>query len=406
MAATLSSLNVALQRVWEQTDPEEQIYQGSPFLEKVQRTKRFTVGETARVPLHVSRNGGYTALPAGGGNLNAAGNQGYAKAEYNYTNHHQPIAIQGDAIDGTSGNSNSIVDAVDSEVQGALTDIKRQLNRQLFMNGDALIALCRTSNTNDVDLNISPTHAYSGVHALSRGWIFVNQLVDVGSTSAETSAVDGGTVTALDIPNVAFTSSTGAVTGDATTTYVSHKDSRSGTTSYEANGLRNIVSATSTLGGLAPATQPAWASTVDTSATLTLSALLNARTTIYQKSGEEPDFILTSPARAASLYQQFQQQVRFSSDESIKAGNVGAPRYLGMEIWQHPDCQDTDAYVGQFKHFFIVALAKPYWQNKITGGEILYHIQGTDSYGAKLTYRMNLAVNRRNTLVRYSSLTG
>ena len=403
MAATLSSLNVALERVWTDKTLQEQLYQGVPFLEKIEKLTSYSVGENARVPLHVTRNGGYTALPAGGGTLNTAGNQGLAKAEYNWTNHHYQIQIQGDAIDGTKG-SNAIVEAADIEIKGALTDLRRQLNRQLFMKGDALIAQCRTSATNDVDLNTSETAEYSGVHALTRGWIYVNQQVDVGTTADEVAIVDGSTVTAVDTSNTAFTSSSGNVAGEGTTHYVSAKNSRSGTTSYEMNGLRNLVSA-SDFAGITVSSTPSWSATVNsTDTTLTLAALLNARTTIYQNSGEEPDFFLTSPARAASLYQQFQQQIRYSGD-NISVGNIGAPKYLGMELWQHPDCQDTDAYVGQWRSLFIVSAGKPAWQNKVTGGQILEWVQGTDQYGAKLSYRLNLGARRRNTLLRFSALT-
>src|SRR5262245_37743469 len=126
MAATLQSLNVALQRVWTQKTLEEQLYQETPFLDQLKRTARSTVVETARAPLHFSRNGGYTTRPDGGGTLNEAGNQGLAKAEFNYTNHHQPIAVQGDSIDGTKGDSNAIVESADVEIKGALTDMNRQ----------------------------------------------------------------------------------------------------------------------------------------------------------------------------------------------------------------------------------------------------------------------------------------
>ncbi len=57
----------------------------------------------------------------------------------------------------------------------------------------------------------------------------------------------------------------------------------------------------------------------------------------------------------------------------------------------------------QKEHLFIVAIDKPYWQNKVTGGEILSWIQGTDSYGSKVTYRINLATNRRNAHYRFSA---
>ncbi len=394
MAATLTTLNPALQRIWTQQNLEDQIYQDTPFLSKIEKTKRYSIGELARVPLHTSRNGGYTAFPDGGGTLNTAGNQGLGKAEYTYTHHHVPIAIQGDVIDQTSSNSLSIANAVDVEVKGALTDLKRNLQRQLFLNGDALIARCKTSDTNDVDLN------YSGVEAITRGWIYVGQPVDVGTTGAETAIVDGSLVTAVAADQ--FTVAAGNQAGEGTTHYVSHKDARSATTSYEMNGLRNIVSTTATLGGLAPASASYWvaAGNDTTSQSLTIDLMLQQDQAIHQKTGKKANFVLTGLKQERKFYNLLQQQVRFGNDNSIGAGNQEGPTWNGMQIISDPDCPDGDMYFGQLEHLFLVAIDKPYWQSKITGGDTLVWSQGTDSYVGKISYRLQLATNRRQAFSR------
>lgn len=394
MAATLTTLNAALKRIYPQEKLEEQLYQETPFLSKVQRTSRYTVGETARVPLHVSRNGGYTALPQGGGTLNTAGQQGLDKAEYTYTHHHVPVAIQGDVLDQTSSSALSVANAVTLEVDGALTDLKRNLQRELFLNGDALIARAVASSTNDVDLN------YSGTEAITRGWIYNGMLFDLGTTANEVAIVDGGTVTAVGTS--AFTSSTGPVTTEGTTHYVSHKDSRAATASREMNGLRNLVSTTADFGGLSVASQPVWkAANVDTtSQALTVSLMLQQDQAIQQRTGQRADFILTGLKQERKFYEQLQQQVRFGSDGSISAGDSQPASWNGKQVIADPDCWDEDMYFGQMKHIFIVAIDKPYWQNKVTGGDILTWAQGTDSYVAKITYRINLATNRRNAFAR------
>jgi hypothetical protein len=399
MAATLTAYNAALKRIYPHERLEEQIYQDTPFLSKIEKTDRYSIGEVARVPLHVSRNGGYTPLPDGGGTLNTAGNQGLNKAEYTYTHHHQPVAIQGDVLDQTSGNALSVANVLTTEVDGALTDLKRNLQRQLFLNGDALIARGIASSTNDVDLN------YSGTEAIARGWIYKNMQFDLGTTANEVSVVDGGTVTAVGTS--AFTSDSGNVTAEGTTSYVSHKNARSGTTSYEMNGLRNIVSTTATLGGLAPASESTWkAANVDTtSQALTISLMLQQDQNIHQKTGSKADFLLTGLKQNRKFYEQLQQQVRFNSDSSIAAGKQDAPSWNGMSIFVDPDCPDGDMYFGQLKHLFLVAIDKPYWQNKHTGGDILTWSQGTDSYVAKITYRLNLATDRRNAFARLGYTT-
>lgn len=400
MAATRSSLEVALDRVWTQRRFEEQLYEENRFLDKLKKTNRYTIGEVARVPLHVSRNGGFTSLPPGGGNLNAAGNQGYNKAEFPYTNHHQQVAIQGDVIDSTKGNGNAIVEAADEEIMRALNDMNRQLTRMSYLDGSGLIAQCRTSDSNNVDLNTT-----SGKIAIERGWFFVGQPVDVGTKAAETAIVDNSLITAIDETKVAFTVAAGNVTTEGTTHYVSQANARSGETSYEMNGLRNVISETATLGGLAPATEAQWKSTVNTTTTtLTINALLEAQQKIRQKRGKTPNFFLTGLKQHRKFYELLEQQVRFSSDSGLTAGNDESSKWGEMEIFTDPDCPDEDLYMGHFDHLFIVALAAPYWQNAITGGEKLSWIQGTDAYGGKVSYRMNIGTNRRNDMYRFSAL--
>lgn len=402
MAATLTAYNDALKRIWTQEQLEEQIYQDTPLLSKIEKLTRHKVGEVARVPLHVSRNGGYTALPSGGGNLNTAGNQGISKAQYNYTNHHYQIAIQGDAIDGTSSNALSVAEVIDTEVKGAATDLKRQLQRQLFLNGDALIAQCRASDSNNVDLNTT-----SGRNAIDRGWLFVGQPVDVGTTGTEDSIVNGSTITAVDSSLYAFTVAAGNITTETTSEYVSQKDARDGTTSYEMNGLQNLVDTGSDFAGLTVAGEPTWAAAGEdsTSQALTLSLMLQQDQKIHQKTGSKADFVVTGLKQERKFYELLQQQVRYSSDSGLNAGNQENVKWKGMEFICDPDCQDEYMYFGKLKHLFIVAIDKPYWQNKITGGNILDWVQGTDAYGAKLSYRLNLATNRRNAFTKLSALT-
>lgn len=399
MAATLTAWNDALKRVYTSDSLVEQLYQENPFLDKINKQTRYQPGETARVVIHTQRGGGFTVLPDGGGTLNTAGNQGIAKAEYDMTHQHMPIAIQGDVIDSASTNAQTVADVEEAHVSGALNDLRKQLTRQLFGNGDALIVVCRTSDSNNVDLN-----ATTGAQVLKRGWLHVGAQVDVGSTGTETSVLDGETITAIDRTNVAFDNSGSNVTTDSTSTYVSMKNSRSGTTSYEANGLRNIVSASSTLGGLTVAAEDQWAAAnVDTtSQALTISLILQQIQEVAQRGGKA-DFILTGLKQQRKLYEQLQQQVRFDGDKGLMAG--ATPSWNGVEIHAHPDCWDEDLYVGVFKHLFPVATAKPAWQNSVTGGNILTWAQGTDSYVAKLSYRFNLACDRRNVFARLGGLT-
>lgn len=400
MAGTLESLEPTLERVYAPKAVVEQLYQENRFWEKVRKNTRYEIGEEARVVLHDRRNGGFTNVAPGGGTLNEAGQQGFRKAKYLYKNHHQQVAIQGEAIDGTNGSASAIVEAVDVEIQGAVNDMNRQLTRQSYWDGSALIAQCRASSSNNVDLNVT-----TGPIPIERGWLFEGQPVILGTKASQESIQASTLITSIDEANVAFTVAAGNITTEGTTTFVSQAKSRVGEVSNEMNGLRNIVG-TGELGGLASTTSPVWKSTVNSETTvLTISALLQAQQKIRQKQGKSPNFFLTGLKQQRKFYELLEQQVRFNSDGGLNAGSDESATWNGMEIFGDPDCPDEDLYLGHFEHLFLVAMKDPYWQNKITGGNMLAWSQGTDAYVGKLTFRANLATNRRNDMYRFSALT-
>lgn len=400
MAATESSLEAALDVIWTKRRFVEQLFEENRFWDKLQKTDKYTQGKEAKVPLHVSRNGGFTSLPSGGGNLNAAGNQGYDEANFKLTHHHQQVALQGDILDISEDKAGSIVTAADEEISRALNDMNRQFTRMSYGDGSALIAQCRTSNTNNVDLNTT-----SGRIAIERGWIYEGQQVDVGTKAEEAVIVNGSEVTKVDDTNWAFTVAAGNVTTEGTTHYVSNKNGRSGETSFEMNGVRNVISETLGLGGLTPTEQRQWKATVNTTTTtLTIAALLTAQRKIRQRRGKSPTFLNTGLLQQQKFYELLEQQVQFGSDKGLEAGNDESVRWNGMEIFADPDCPDELLMMGHWDHFFLVHLKPPYWQNQVTGGNKLAWIQGTDSYGGKVTYRCNLAADRRNDLYMFNAL--
>lgn len=402
--ATLTTVDAALKETWTEENLADQLYNGNPFLERVKRLKKTQVGQAALTPIKVSRNAGYTAFPASGATLNAAGNVGMAQASWQYTHHAQQIRIEGSAIDGTSSDVLSVAEVVDLEVSGALEAMNRKLTRQLFQNGDALLAQCgTTSSSTTVALN-----ATSGFNAIERGWLEVGSVIDIGTTANEVSVADAVTVTAVVESSSAPTIT---VSGSAVTTsaanYVSLANSRSGTTSYEMNGLQNIVSQTTDLGGLTVAANPVWkAANLDsTSQALTLALIYAQDRKIRQKTGADSTMKLTGLKQAEAAYKLGQAQVRFASDSKVSVGNIDAFDIAGMTIARHPDCQNEYMYFLTIEDFRLVTAGDPYWSNKISGGNILKEIVNTDAYGGKIVTRLQLGVARRNSHAVLSGLT-
>lgn len=400
MAADPSTIQSALKETWTEQRIAEQLYNDNPVLSRVKRLKNTEMGEYALTPIHIGRNWGFSTTSSSGGTLNSAGNQSYAQAQWSYTNQHVQVKIQGSAIDQTKGDALSVASVVDEEVSGAVNDLNRNLSRQIFMDGSAQIAQCgTTSSSTTVQLNTT-----SGYNAIERGWLGVGAVVDIGTSSNPTSIASGVSVTAVDLANSTITVS-GSAVSTTSSAYVSLKGTRSGSTSYEMNGLRNIVSTSATLGGLATASYPEWvAAGVDsTSQAITLALLYTQNQLIAQKTGKPADFVVTGLKQQRKAYTLLQAQVRYANDSSTPTGGVDGVDINGVKLYAVPDCQNEAVYFLTIGDLFTVSAGDPYWQSRITGGETLAWVQGEDAYAGKITTRMQLGVRRRNS---HAALTG
>lgn len=400
MAADPSTIQSALKETWTEQRIAEQLYNDNPVLSRVKRLKNTEMGEYALTPIHIGRNWGFSTTSSSGGTLNSAGNQSYAQAQWSYTNQHVQVKIQGSAIDQTKGDALSVASVVDEEVSGAVNDLNRNLSRQIFLDGSAQIAQCgTTSSSTTVQLNTT-----SGYNAIERGWIGVGAVVDIGTASNPTAIASGVSITATDLANSTITVS-GSAVSTTSSHFVSLKGTRSGSTSYEMNGLRNIVSTSATLGGLAPASYPEWvAAGVDsTSQAITLALLYTQNQLIAQKTGKPADFVITGLKQQRKAYTLLQAQVRYASDSSTPTGGVDGVDINGVKLYAVPDCQNEAVYFLTIGDLFTVSAGDPYWQSRITGGETLAWVQGEDAYAGKITTRMQLGVRRRNS---HAALTG
>ena len=401
MAATVSTIQAALKETWTEQRIAEQLYQDNPILDRAKKLKNTQMGEYALTPIHTGRNWGWSATSASPSTLNDAGQQAYAQAQWQYTHQHQQIKIQGSAIDQTRGDALSVASVVDEEVSGAVNDLNRNLSRQIFGDGSGQIAQCgTTSSSTTVQLN-----ATSGFNALERGWLDVGAVVDIGTSANPTSIASGVSITAVDVANSTITIS-GSAVSTTSSAYVSLKGARSGSTSYEMNGLHNIVSESADLGGLTVASNPQWAASVDsTSQALTLPLLYEQNSKVAQKTGRPADFVVTGLKQQRKAYALAQAQVRFASDSKLTVGSVEGVDINGVKLYAVPDCKNEDIFFLTIGDVLSVSAGDPYWQDKVTGGQILEWSQGTDSYVGKLTVRMQLGCRRRNSHAKLSGLT-
>jgi len=408
MAADLTAYNAALKEIWTQDRLEQQFYEGTPLLDRLTKTDRYNIGEYAVTPIQLSRTGGYSVVPASGStSLNAATQVGMNQAQWKYTHHHMLVKVEGSAIDQTSGKELSVANAVDTELASATSEIRKQITRQAFGAGDALIAKCTTSSSGQAVLSLDPTDF--GYDAIVRRWLHPNLTVDIGTTANET-AVNADMV----ISSVTKSSSAPAITltsnlsnAASTSHFVSIANARAGTTSNEMNGLRNIVAASGALGGIDPASYPDWAAAAvdSTSQALSLAAMYQKQREVQMETGDSFDWIVTSYKQEENFYKLLQDRIRYAGDRELGAGNKNGTNFAGAELFCQVDCPDRSMFFLTSKALFIVTAGKPYWQNEIAGGKPLEWLQQTTAFGGLLTYRINLATNRRNAHAALTNLT-
>jgi hypothetical protein len=411
MAQTVANFTDVLKEVWTQDRLERQFYDENPFLDRLEKTNKYTIGKQAQVPIHKGRAGGTSIFSSAGGTLNAADEQKVDQASYTLSYNWQRVDLQFGVLNQGDGGTHSVAAALDLEVEGAIADQRKSVMRQAVSNGDALIAQCTTGGSGSVCNLLATGYGYD---AIVRGWLYPELLVDVGTTADEVAISDGVRITAVseDATTPSITLST-APTGEDTTHYVSVANARSGTTSNEMNGLRQIAgSTTAALGGLDPDTagEEFWKpAQVDSSTTvLSLDLLLTLQRNVFQKGGKFGTYVLTSPKQLQNIYSQLQSQVRFTGDKQLEAGGVQSVSWNNMAINAFPDVPDRELYMLTIEDFLIVtgAYSKPTWASDIEGSNKgLTWTQGATNFQDAVVYALNLGVKRRNTHSAATALT-
>ncbi|MGH2761384.1 MAG: hypothetical protein ACRDLD_02190 [Thermoleophilaceae bacterium] len=412
MAETVANLLDLLKEVWTQDRLEGQFYNENRWLDKVEKTNKYTIGRQAQVPVELSLPGGSTTHTAAGGALNPADALHVDRADYTLVYEWQQVEIEAGALNqADTVGERSTIDAADQTIASNVGAMRRNLGRQFVSNQDALIAECATTTTSNT-VSLRPT-GY-GFGAIERGWLRPGMLIDIGTTASESSVAADRSIVSVNesdtAPSIVIDGAT--VTTTATGHFVSVANARAGTTSNEANGLRQMAgSETTVVGTIDPASVGQWVPAhVDTATTLvSLDLLLTLQRKVFQKTGKWPTYVTTSPYQAAQLYSQFQSQVRFSDDKTA-AGNAHGFKWNGMEIAVDPDIPDRELYMLTLSDFFVVTggkFGKPTWASEVQGASrgMLYK-QGFTSFVDALTYPCQLAAKRRSSHASAIGLTG
>jgi hypothetical protein len=414
MPATFTTIQGALKEEWTDDKLVSQLYSSTPFLDKLERLEKEFVGEYAQVPITEYRNGGVTVASTSGSTaLNPAGNVGVRQAQYSPVFHYGQVKIEHAAIMTTGTKAQAVAEVIDLEATSAVEEVRKQISRQFFGDQSALIAKCGvTTAANDVVLDVT-----EGYQALVRDWLHPSQTVDIGTTADPVAIASARTISAVVESETAPTIDiSGATVSTTSSHYVTLSGSRSGATSKEANGLRNIISSTTALGGLAAGGKWTAGSSADTTTTsLTLGALNSLNRKVRMHTGGLRDDaagyqVYMSYKQMENLYNELQNQVRFTGDKAIDAGGWEYVSYNGMTIYSEPDIRDGDVFFVNMDDLFVVTgrgagFAPSGWLNSHGAGIDMSWSQGTTAFTDGFYYVANLGARRRNRMGAFTGLT-
>lgn len=389
--ANIASVSAVLKDVYE--GPVRDQLNNSVFLltRLASKTSDFS-GNQVVVPLHYGRSRG-----AGGRgedqDLPTPGNQKYVRALYDIKYLYGAFRITGPSKMKTKNGSGAFIRVLTDEMERLRDDLTQDLERQVYGDGTAKIAQCGTTTS-------STTVVLGSDEALRKGDIYVGMGIDIGTLANPTVVVANVEVTDVDIDAKTFD-----VTGSAITTSASHFVFRQGSAeassvSHEIDGLRRIVSDTSSaFGGIDPsdAGKSFWDNVRDTTTTsLTIDKMLqmDSRLHINGAATKGSSLLLGSYGVQRQYFNLLQPQVRYANSMQLEGG------FEGVDFKGKPLVADRRAPFGHL-YFLDESRIKVYqdedWHFLDEDGLTIRQVPNRDAWAGYFVRYLNLGTDRRNT---------
>lgn len=408
-AADVTTIEAALKEGWTQDNLEIQFMKDDPVMEAISVVDPDQmIGEVALTGVYTGRGGGITMVPSTGSKeLNEPGPEQTNQAKWKLRRVVGAAEIDTAAIKQTANKAQSVANVVDLEVEGKVSTGRKQITSMLMRDQTGLICKLKENSTTKV-LKLATEGEYGlGVEATRQGWLNEGQQIDIGTTSSEASIADGVTITAVNDDDTEPTITvSGSNISTEETDYVSLKNGRSGTTSYDINGLRNIASRTSTLGEINPSTENGWkAAFVDTSGgAITRQRVITGRRKVRAR-GTRPDWAITSLEQVENLENETYPQVRFQGTEGQNTGDGESIMIGSLKVQGHEDTPRGDFTFLRKENLKFIRDEKPYWHGEKFGSGILQIVPRTTFVYGSFEWFVEAITNRRNVFGQFRNLT-
>lgn len=341
-------------------------------------------GKYVNFAIHTGRNSGIGArneMEA----LPNAGRQQTAEATLNLRYQYGAIELSGQTFELATKSYQTFADAVDLEMERIKDDLSKDRNRQYFGNGNGKVAT--------VVSVLGQVITFDSVQHIQD-----EEVLDIVVAADGTSHGSGVMVTAVNESTKAVTVSgtlAGVVAGDIAV--------RKGSWNREWTGLDAIISDTSTLYGVDPATTRVWKANVNALNGSLTEAVWKRMADKIARQGGKTTVMWTTPGVERAYWQLLSSQRRFVNPKDYAGGYTGLEFNAGSS-GSIPILTDWDAPAG--KSYFVnekaINLYRPHgfkfmdrngsmWTQKSDAA-------GTyDAYTARLYEYSELGTHRRNT---------
>jgi len=365
-------------------------------------------GLAAKLPLHNARSGGVGSR----GELEllpSAGNQGYAQASFDLAYHYGRAQVSGQSIHKTRSSAGAFLQAMKSELDGLRDDLALDFARQVYGPGDAKVETCGVTSG-------SVTVVLASAEAISKGFLYINMLIDIGTLANPISVAQARTVTDINLATPSITIS-GATVTTAGTDFIFRSGNAGPSTTYVNKemdaGLQKILAtAANTVGGInaAGAGNSYWDSLRNTTGgVISLSTLMREWNRSAAQGAKQNDVVaVTTPGIVRRLFEtaDFKALVQFVNTNEFKGGFTEVSFAAnGTPIRLYPDrlAPWGKVLIPDKKHIKLFSPAD--WDFLSKDGLTIRWVADYDAFQVALFRYANMGVDRRNTSNLVSGIT-
>lgn len=390
MGATLATITPYLKEVY-QGRIREQLNSDTKTLKRILRSSAGVTSEVGgkyvTFPIHTRRNSGIgsrnelEALPV-------PGQQGHAAARVGLKYAYGGIQLTGQSIALSDTDPKAFAKALDNEIDGLKNDLQKDMNRQVYGDGNGAIGIASTAVVGTNNVVVSDARLFQ-----------IGALVDLITLPSTVTAA------ARSITGINLATNTITLSGAVFTTAVGQLVVRNGSFGREITGFNSIVSATGTLYNVDPTVETEWTATVDANGG-TLRALSESRMITMADNirvrGGKTTVIFQSLGVRRAYFNLLSQQRQVVNEQKFTGGFTGLA--FTTDDGEIPAVADVDAPLNT--QWFINEDALTFYRDEEwhwldRDGSMWKQVRDSagdyDAYYARMVEYHELGTDRRNT---------